>query len=185
MNLNSIDASVRQFLLDIDRSIRYHNRRRGYFELLHRITNVLTILLSGSVLYELFGSGSIPVAMQLMAVAAAMLSALDLIVGYSASAALHASLSQRFVAVLQKTLVASGEDALKQLQADRLQIEVDEPPVYRALDLLCHNETISAYGFDPKSPTDSKYFVRLNCLERATANLLKWPDIGPKALSRK
>jgi hypothetical protein len=37
-------------LTDVRRSIRYHDRRRGFFDLMHRMTSVLTVFMAGVVL---------------------------------------------------------------------------------------------------------------------------------------
>jgi hypothetical protein len=50
MNIEDMTDAQYGLLFDVRRSIRYHDRRRAFFETLHRITSALTILLVGWVL---------------------------------------------------------------------------------------------------------------------------------------
>ena len=40
-------------------------------------------------------------------------------------------------------------ESLVELRTRRLDVEAAEPPVYRVLDVLCHNELVTALGRDP------------------------------------
>ena len=46
-------------------------------------------------------------------------------------------------------VVSPDESTYNIWEQKRLYIEIDEPPVYRALDISCHNEVIQARGLDP------------------------------------
>lgn len=59
----------------------------------------------------------------------------------------------------------------------RLAIERDEPPIYRALDLLCHNEVCQAEGFTRARHTEQ--FAKVGFLQGLTSNVLHWPNITP------
>lgn len=56
----------------------------------------------------------------------------------------------------------------------RLHIEADEPPIYRALDLLCHNEQMRADGHPP----DSEHWASVPLYQRLTCHLFHWPDLA-------
>jgi len=156
---------------DVRRSIRYHDRRRAFFETLHRLTGALTVLLAGAVLFDIARPGDNPAWLLALAAIAAVLSAFDLVAGYSSRANRHADLKRRFVALESGILAADTADATWQrLAADRLAIEADEPPIYRALDVLCHNELARAEGiFDT---------YHLPAWAALTAHLFHWPDIS-------
>lgn len=157
---------------DIQRSVRYHDRRTAYFELLQRLTNVIAILLAGVVVMELVGATS-PWWIRTLAVAGALLTAGDLVIGFGRKADVHRDLKRRFIA-LEGQL--EGGDDLEKIRRRRLSIEAEEPPVHRALDLLCHNEMSAAMGWDPKK--NPEHFSHVPWYMQMTANLFRWPNAG-------
>jgi hypothetical protein len=179
MNTADLPDPHYRLLFDVRRSIRYHDRRRAFFERMHRLTSVLTIVLAGGVLFELAGTGSPALWLQVVSLFAVVLAALDMVVGYAASANLHAGLRGQF-AQLEIDVLSGGidESVWHQHQVKRLGIEADEPPVYRALDLLCHNELLTAYGF--KREKKPEEFATVSRWQRATAHFFHWPDIASR-----
>ena len=161
-------------LFNVRRSVRYHDRRRAFFERLHQITSALTVLLAGSVLFDLARPGETAYWMIGLAVVAALLSAWDIVVGYAGKSGLHKDLKTRFGALEMDMM--SGDNASetwKRYQIERLRIEQDEPPIFRALDLLCHNELLIAEGFDRN---DKSHFEQLSPWQRATRHIFHWAD---------
>ena len=178
MNLARLDNRQYGLLFDVRRSIRYHDRRRAFYERLHRLTGALTIILAGGVLFELAGTGSPAVWLQCVGVIAAALAAVDMVVGYATHGNLHASLRARFIdlemAMMSGDLDATSWEGYRQR---RLAIERDEPPIYRALDLLCHNEVCQAEGLTRAKHTEQ--FAKVGFLQSLTSNVLHWPNITP------
>lgn len=174
MNLKDLSDEQFGLLFDVRRSMRYHDRRRAFFERMHRVTNVLTVLMAGSVLFELGRAGETAAWLMLLGVAAALLAALDMVVGYGARAALHGDLKRRF-AELEIAMARGGLEPQQWAEHEitRLAIERDEPPVYRALDLLCHNEQLAAEGVQ-----DAKHRATLSWWQRNTSQFLLWSDLG-------
>jgi hypothetical protein len=176
MLIQAMDDHQYGLLFSIRRSLRYHDRRRAFFERLHQVTSGLTILLAGSVLFELARPGETASWMVFLAVIAALLSAWDIVVGYASKASLHRDLKQRFGLIGISILSGTDDDAIwQQHEIDRLRIEQDEPPIFRALDTLCHNEVLAADGF---KRDDSEHFARINGWQRATRHLFHWPDLN-------
>jgi hypothetical protein len=60
-------------------------------------------------------------------------------------------------------------ETLAELTAERFNIEKDEPPIYRALDLLCHNELAIAQG--KRDPANLAHLPKWMSM---TANLIRW-----------
>lgn len=174
MNLSDLDDVKYALLFDVRRSIRYHDRRRAFFERMHRVTSALTIILAGGVIFELAGTGSPALWLQAIGAVAAVLAALDMVVGYAAKANLHADLRVRFVD-LEIAMLSGGleEETWQKYLRTRLEIERDEPPVYRALDLLCHNEVCKAEGVRANATVSS--------FQRMTSHLFTWSDISVTA----
>lgn len=170
------DPTLHKLLFDVRRSIRYHDRRRAFFQRMHQITGVLTILLAGGVLFELAGTGETSLWLKLLGLIAAVFSAVDIIIGYARQANRHADLRKRFCVL--EIAVNTGGKPVSDYANDRLAIEQDEPPVYRALDLLCQNEQLVAQGYSRADPNDKGYFSDLKWYEALTAHLYRWPDIA-------
>lgn len=169
------DAKYALFF-DVRRSIRYHDRRRAFFEHMHKITGALTVLLAGSVLFDIARPGDNPAWLLGLAAFAAVLSAFDMMIGYTSKAGLHHDLKVRFGALEIAILAGNADDALWQAhQMERLRIEQDEPPTYRALDSLCRNELLRAEGF--RDEDGSGHFVDITGWQRVTRHLFHWADI--------
>lgn len=165
-------------LFGVRRSIRYHDRRRAFFEQLHRLTSALTILLAGSVFFDLAKPGDTAPWLLWVSAGAAALAALDMVVGYSTRATQHRELKGRFVALEMAMLDGGNDDeAWRRHHRARLAIERDEPPIYRALDCLCHNELLAAEGMRrDKHPED---YASLTPWQQFTSQWLHWADLGP------
>ncbi|MBN8516221.1 MAG: hypothetical protein J0M14_18475, partial [Candidatus Accumulibacter sp.] len=56
------------------------------------------------------------------------------------------------------------------------RIEKDEPPVYRALDILCHNELLVA-GAHCAPGDQSPLRAKLSLLQRSTSQFYRWPNV--------
>lgn len=173
MNLDELSQEQYGLLFDVRRAVRYHDRRRAFYEQLHHLTSLLTILMAGSVLFDLAKEGKTAGWMVALSTAAALLAAADMVLGYSRRAALHADLRKRF-ADLEIAMVTEGASNLEWqgYRRTRLLIEKDEPPIYKALDLLCHNELLVAQGHSrTKRPEE---FANVNWLQRLTCQIWRW-----------
>lgn len=174
---DSLEDQRYALLFSVRRSIRYHDRRRAFFELMHRVSSVFMVLLASSVFLDLLGNAvQRPIWLITIALIAAMLGALDIIVGFARSATLHHDFKRRFVQLEIEITQAETEKALRDIQIERLRIEQDEPPVYRALDLLCHNEVARADGVT--NPSD---FAEVKWHQSLTRHFWHWANITSKA----
>jgi hypothetical protein len=156
---------------DIQRSARYHDRRMTHYERLHRVTNVVTVMLSGVVMLDFLGA-EIPCYIKLIAFAGALLGACDLVIGFSRCGNQHRNLKRRFI-TLERDLTEE-KVTLKQLRSQRLDIESEEPAIHRALDVLCYIETCAALG-----KVASAY---LPWYMRLSAQWLHWSNAGTVAI---
>ncbi len=149
MNVRDMNDDQYGTFFAVCRSVRYHDRRRAFFELLHRGSAGLTVLLAGSVLFDLARPGESASWMTCLAVVAALLASFDIVIGYASRANAHIDLKRRF-GELEMAIIEGGDDeeTWKKHQLKRLQIEQNEPPIFRALDVLCHNELLRAQGID-------------------------------------
>lgn len=153
-----------------ERSTRYHDRRLAFYKSLESIINTLTLLFGSAAIAALLGSDKSALAVT-MSVLVAIGSFIALTMRPATMAEVHSRLKQRFVAMSQILVDVrpDDEDKLRAAEKERLDIEREEPPIYRALDLLAHNELCLARGKD--SP-DCLYVVPW--WMAATANLVNW-----------
>ncbi|MBF0426859.1 MAG: hypothetical protein HQL66_13685 [Magnetococcales bacterium] len=142
-----------KLLFGVQRSIRYHSRRRRFFDTWGRITDTISVV---------FGSTSATAIFQgwhRLGLAAgftvAFFSAINLAVGTVNASRTHHDLVRRF-SELEKRIIANlspSEEELVGWERTRLDIEMDEPPVLYVLDSICHNEMLRAEGStDPRVP---------------------------------
>jgi len=163
-------------LFGVVRSVRYHSHRRAHYERLHKITNVAAIVTAG---YAFLAVSSVPLPIwtSVMGMASALLAAFDLVVGYSRMADCHRDLSRRFSALEQQIGDSDLADTdLRCFNRERLEIEKDEPPIYRALDVLCDAETCRSFGCSTENRLGLTWF------ENITANWCRWTSIAFKKL---
>lgn len=171
--LKNLDDDSYGLLFDVRRSVRYHDKRAAFFERVHRLTNALAILLSGSVLFDLARPGDTPWWMSSLAVTAALLSAADMVMGLNKYGELHRSLQRRFAELERRMIIGSAQGACwVEYHSERLSIEMDEPTPYKMLDTLCHNELLRVQGFK----RGSENYVSIGWWQRLTCQFWPWSD---------
>lgn len=132
-------------LFGVRRSVRYHQRRRSYFETLHTCIAATQVVCGSSAIAALFANATV-IGLSLTAVPP-LLAAVDLVFGTTRKATLHAGLGRQF-SQLEADLVPYEDESeeldvpLADFQRRRLAIEADEPPKLRVVDLLSHNDLV-------------------------------------------
>jgi hypothetical protein len=126
----------------VEKSLRYHQRRRAHYERLHKAT-MLGVILSGSAAF----ANSLD-HLHWFGLVAATLGALDLVFGFSHRARDHELLHKRFTALAAelRTTTSPTQEEAQRWERCRLEIESDEPPTYWALEASCWNEVAHAWG---------------------------------------
>lgn len=169
-----MDGDKFELLFSVKRSIRYHDRRVAHFERLHQLSSLLTILLASSILLQIAGAKyEPPVWLTVLSFLAAVLAAIDIIIGYAKCAEKHLSLKRRFCELESCVAEANSTSELGKCLKRRAQIEQDEPPIYRALDILCHNEIVNAMDIADENP-----LRRVPLFKRITADFIRWDNIA-------
>ena len=158
-------------LFGVRRSILYHEERASFFENLHRATGILTILLSGNVFFDISRPGPTPAWMLFVAAIAALLAVTDYTTGFAKSGALHRTLKDKFID-LESDMLGSADLDLIQIQQRRMKIEKDEPGVFRALDVACHNELLAPEGQGKDARFPLAWYMH------ATRHLLRWSSVA-------
>lgn len=156
-----LDLKWHNLLFGVRRSIRYHARRRMFFDRYRQFTSAMGVIFGSATIFTLLNDVS-PMSPAIAAAVVTVFFAIDLVVGSAAKARLHDDLCRRFIDLERQMELAVGRDgqSLAQFTAARLEIEADEPPVHRVLDLMCHNELLHAMGYERKQ------FVRIRPYQR-------------------
>lgn len=146
---------------DLEKSLRYHQRRRAFLEQVHRWIMFGVICFGSASAASTFSwiSGAS------LAFVVALLGAIDLVWAPGQRARDHLILHQRYsslVASIARRLPDTAAE-VGELKARRIEIENDEPPIYWALEADCYNEVCYALGrADPKNlPSLTKWQRRL------------------------
>lgn len=145
----------------VDKSLRYHQRRRGFYELIHRWISIGVILAGSAAIATDWPKSA--------GVLSVILGTLDFVFGYSHRARDHEALYRRFTDLSIKARSSSLDDsAITELENERDRIEADEPPIYWLLEADCDNETTIAWGLDQKNG-----LVHLTNWQRGTMHFLR------------
>lgn len=141
---------VKDLVFNIQRSIRYHSRRQAFFETFDTSVNTANLILGSGAIVALIKETPGWLSISLTAVVA-IISFLNLAMRSAQRSSLHSQLQQRFIDLLKrvKRLDPTQGDCgpnFKKCEEKMLDIERDEPPIYRIVDLLAHNEQCRAQG---------------------------------------
>ena len=174
MGKNQMDQTNDEFhelLFGVRRSVRYHTRRRAFYDRFNLFVNALALIMGSATVYGVLQDQA-----QKIAIVAAMLvtvfSSINLVVGSSSKARLHHDLCRRFIE-LEKRMAACTEhspSSVASFNEERLDIEAEEPPVLRVLDAMCHNELARAMGYG------SEEFAKITFWQRLLANFMDFRE---------
>lgn len=151
-----LDIELWETWWNVQRSIRYHSYRQAFFESYSRLVSGLNILLSTAAWATIFkqveSQGSTFAAVLMLSLA--LINVVDLVYGTAKRGWHHRELRNKFIELEKKYLAGRENEKVskseyKLIRSDILSIEVEEPPIYRALDIYCHNEMVKAYISDP------------------------------------
>lgn len=166
-----LDDRTYALLFGIRRSVRYHDRRRRFYEVWNAVTVASAVVGGSAAAGALVGQAAVGWLPAVLAAAVAALSAVDLAVGTARSADRHGDLARQFIALEQRFAHARnlGDAEHEDILRERLRIEASEPPVLQLLDAMCHYELLQALG-DERTPPEVPW------LRRKFANWLSQPD---------
>lgn len=168
MTTADLNDQVDSLNFAVEESMRYHQRRRGFYERTHNFIMFL-IVVCGSTAFSELAVITVPMV--------TVLATFDLVWKPSHRSRDHEILFRRFsdLAIAIRTTDSSKESYLKWIR-DRLLIEADEPPVYYALEADCDNEVRHAWGRD-------KDVVHIGPWYRLTMNLLRHAETEFKTVA--
>lgn len=126
--------------------VRYHMHMQNSYARFGKFVTAFSLVMSSAAFATIYQS-NIEIA-KWLSCAVALAQTLELVIDSKAKTTLHASLRQKY---LQLELDLSGRDFIydyeeKSFKAKRIAIEVEEPPVIKALMNLTENELANVYG---------------------------------------
>lgn len=138
----------------IEKSLRYHQRRRAHYERLHKFV-MLGIILSSSAAFAKVAGHE-----QIFALIGVLLGTLDLVFSFSLKARDHVMLHSEFTGLLADIRTAGSfkKATLGEWERRRLEIEAKELPIYWALEASCYNEVVHARGAQESGLAEIKWF---------------------------
>ena len=161
----SLKTEHDELLFGTWRSVRYHRHRERFLDCVHHLGSLLTTFAGAATVTTSVAqlpaewAWLLPTAAAITAVAGAH----EVMFKTAERARQHELLARDFVA-LEQNLVRVQWDlttkALLELQNRRLHIEATEPPTYRVLDAMCHDELVTALGRDPGQRTNVTFWQR-------------------------
>lgn len=149
-----------RMLFGIRRSIRYHQRRRAFFDRLDQFSNMLSVIFGSAAIYGILEKNALGIAL-LASGTVTVLASINLVVGSAQRARAHADFMRRYVELEKLMLKPQTEECLLDVTQSRLSIEAEEPPVLHVLNCICHNETMRAMGYKKDDMPKIGWFQRL------------------------
>lgn len=164
----SLENEFHNLLFGVRRSIRYHSRRRSFYDRFNLSVNAFSLIMGSATVL-----GTLKDHWHGLAIFAAMLvtilAAINLVVGSARQARLHHDLCKRFID-LEKEITSCkdrNEDNLALFTGERLDIEAEEPPMLHVLNSICHNELARAMGY-----SEPEHFAKITFLQRLFAPII-------------
>lgn len=157
---DSLDGRWDGMLFGIRRSIRYHQRRRAFFDRCDQLGNVFSLVFGSAAIYGVLDKDYHALAL-IASGLVTVLSAVNLVFGSAQRARLHHDLSRKFTELERQMLGRPSAEVYQTISEKRLDIESEEPPVLHVLDCLCHNEQMRSEGYRREDLAQIKWWQRL------------------------
>ncbi len=168
MDKNKLKLRIEDLDFAVEKSMRYHQRRRAFHDFFHRLF-MFVIVVAGSTAFSTVSLNMGDVS-KISAAITVALAAIDLVWGLSHRARDHEILFRRFSDLAIK--IRTGElceDTYKEWLKERITIESDEPPIYWALEADCDNEVRRAWGMNEE-------IIKIGWWYRRTMNLIRYAE---------
>lgn len=133
-------------LFDVQRSIRYHQRRRAYYDRLDKTSNMLSLIFGSAAIFGVLQEKYKVVAIIASGVVT-VVSSINLVVGSAQRGRDHTDFMRKYVELEKSMLGEATQQRLLELKERRLSIEAEEPPVMRVLNMICYRELMRATGY--------------------------------------
>lgn len=147
------------------RSIRYHQRRRAFYDRLDKTSNMLSLILGSAAIYGVLQENAKNVAL-LASATVTVVSSINLVVGSAQRGRDHTDFMRKYVELEKRMLGEPSEELLLEVSTARLTIEAEEPPVMHVLNSICHNDMVRARNYA------KKYFLEIGWFQALLAQII-------------
>lgn len=159
-NEDKLEDDLFKLQFNLGRSIRYHSRRRKFFDFWDKLTTFCSLVFSSTATYGVLSTNE-----KITLISGAIVtifSSLSLVIGFSNKARDHFDFVKQY-SLLERMSIKEvlSEKLLKQITDEKLSIESTEPPVLRVLNEMCWNEEAKAQGIKPEKWRKIKWYQRL------------------------
>src|SRR5438067_2520863 len=120
-----VQTDLRELLFHVQRSIRYHNCRRRFFDNLNNVSQLISVIAGSATVFAVISNLGIA---PYVAAVVTIFSAFNLVVSPTRKSILHADLAKRFID-LEETITGTevvSEHEIRDFKQQRLRIERDE-----------------------------------------------------------
>ena len=159
-------------LFHVDCSIRYHGRRRRFYENVQQTALFVGFMFASGSVVGILDAVSNPWVGHGIPIFGALFLGIAIVGRPGTKANDHNDLKRRFID-LQRSMELSRSSPTKEMvanwRAERLAIEADEPPVNRVAHALCYNELVRSKS-EQEFPDQGRRFVVIKARHR----LLGW-----------
>ena len=159
-NKDKLEDDLFKLQFNLGRSIRYHSRRRKFFDFWDKFTTFCSLVFSSTATYGVLSTnGKITL---ISGAFVTIFSSLSLVIGFSNKARDHFDFVKQY-SLLERMSIKEvlSEKLLKQITDEKLSIESTEPPVLRVLNEMCWNEEAKAQGIKPEKWRKIECYQRL------------------------
>lgn len=151
-------TNINHLLFNARLSIRYHNRRRAFFDVVNLCASAVAVIFSSGAIGALLAKSTELAAWS--AVVVTVFAGVNLVLRSSERARQHHDLTRRFIA-LEIKLIPATESQFSELYGEKLLIEADELPPLDILAVICHNDQVSAEGHGPGRKVNLWFWQRM------------------------
>ena len=153
---DALNVQHHKLLFASQRSVRYHRERERFLDSVHNLGTLVTAF-GGSATVASMLAEFPEIWTLLLAAVTAVAGAHETVFKTALAARRHDALAREFIGLEQDLLRARRDlthESLLELETRRLDIEAKEPPIYRYLDAVCHDELLIARGLDESHLTN-------------------------------
>jgi len=160
----NVDNDIRDLLFGVRRSTRYHARRCRFYDSVSSLCKFLSVLGGTATITAVLAKFGAEWTIGFASIVT-LFSVLDFVVGSAQKARLHNDFAKQFIDIEKDIILRDpiSEGDLRAFTARRLDIEAQEPPPLRVLNMICHNELCRALGYDESQQVKIKWYQRLFC----------------------
>lgn len=172
MTDNIVQGAFDDLLFHVICSVKYHSRRRRFYENVSNVVLFLAFLYSTATI-SLFLDIFVVAYGNLPAIIISVLLGITLVGRVGTKANDHNDLKRRFIRLQQSMELGRAtmdETKIAGWREKRLQIEMDEPPINRVVHAQCYNEVVKS--LKDMSDTEKRY-IKIGFRHRAFGSITR------------